>query len=41
MTFNENSHLVQFYVRKIKEGSITIDDVPNLFNLKEEVNKLI
>lgn len=41
MTFTENSFLVQLYVRKINEDAITIDDVPTLFNLKEEVDKLV
>ncbi|WP_281420481.1 hypothetical protein [Tissierella simiarum] len=41
MTFTENSYLVKFYIRKINEGTISKDDVPSLYNLKEEVEKMI
>lgn len=41
MTFTVDSYLVKFYVRKISEGSITKEEVPSLFNLKEEVNRLL
>lgn len=40
MVFTADSYLVNLYARKIREGSITINDVPILFNLKEEVVKL-
>ena len=41
MIFTENSYLVKFYIRKINEGAITKEEVPALFNLQEEVNKLL
>lgn len=40
MTFNENSYLVQFYVKKINEG-LPREDVPNLFNLRDVVYSII
>ena len=39
--FNEKSGLVQIWVRLIKQGSKTIDDVPNISNLREVVESLI
>lgn len=39
--FNENSGLVLVWVSLIKEGKYTIDDVPNLSNLKEMVIKVL
>lgn len=39
--FTENSGLVKIWVRYIKNGIYTIDNVPNLSNLKEEVQQLI
>ena len=33
--FNENSGLVLVWVRLIENGTYTIDQVPNLSNLKE------
>lgn len=39
--FNEKSGLVQIWVRLIKQGSKTIDDVPNISNLREVVKSLI
>jgi hypothetical protein len=38
--FNEHSFLVKLYARKINNGEITLIDVPELFNLKEEVTRL-
>lgn len=35
--FNENSGLVQVWVRLIKQGLYTINNVPNLSNLREVV----
>lgn len=35
--FNENSIVVQAWVRKIKEGAVTFDDVPALSNLRDVV----
>ena len=40
MTFNENSYLVQFYVKKINEG-LPREDVPNLFNLREVISEIL
>lgn len=37
MFFNENSALVQLYVKNIREEKITRDDVPNLLNLQDIV----
>lgn len=39
--FNENSAIVNTWVRAIKSGSKTFKDVPNLFNLKEVVKKVV
>ena len=39
--FNENSGLVKVWVRLIKTGTYTINDVPELFNLKEMVEYVI
>lgn len=41
MTFSADSYLVKFYIRKINEGAISKEEVPSLFNLKDEVNKLL
>lgn len=35
--FNENSGLVKIWLRLIQNGSHTIDDVPNISNLREVV----
>ena len=37
MTFNEDNYLVQLYVKKIREDGFRLEDVPNLFNLREVV----
>ena len=39
--FNESSALVALWVKKIKQGVITRDDVPALFNLREMVNQIL
>ena len=39
--FNQNSFLVKLWARKINEGEVTLDNVPQLFNLKEVVEELI
>ena len=39
--FTKNWNIVQLYVRKIRDGEITIDDVPNLFNLREVVAEVL
>ncbi|KIE47564.1 hypothetical protein U732_2937 [Clostridium argentinense CDC 2741] len=41
MSFTVDSYLVKFYVRKINAETIIKGEVPSLFNLKEEVNKLL
>lgn len=41
MNLTANSFLVQLHVKKINEGVISKEDVPVLFNLKEEVYKLV
>lgn len=41
MFFNENSALVQLYVKRIREGNTTREDVPNLFNLREVVFEVL
>lgn len=39
--FTKDSHLVKLYSRKVNEKEITFAEVPNLFNLRNEVQKLI
>ena len=39
--FNENSGLVQVWVTLIKQGTYTLDQVPNLSNLREIVSGLV
>ena len=39
--FNENSGLVLVWVRLINLGTYTIDQVPNLSNLKEMVQTVL
>lgn len=39
--FNEASALVKIYARNIKNGNLTLDQVPNLFNLKAVVSEVI
>ena len=39
--FTENSQLVQTWVRLVKAGKDTKDQVPNISNLKEMVNKAL
>lgn len=35
--FTEKSIVVQAWVRKINQGAVTFDDVPNLSNLRDVV----
>lgn len=37
MVFTKDSFSVQFWVKRVKEGNATREDVPNLFNLIEVV----
>ena len=39
--FNENSGLVQVWVRLIQNGTYSLNHVPNLSNLKDVVNSII
>ncbi|MEH6944769.1 hypothetical protein [Bacillus sp. JJ722] len=39
--FNENSIVVQAWIRKIEQGAVTSDDVPALFNLREVVATIL
>jgi hypothetical protein len=39
--FNENSGLVKTWTHLIEEGQYTIDDVPNLSNLREVVESVV
>ena len=39
--FNEHSGLVKIWVRYIKSGDKTLEDVPNLSNLREVVGGLV
>lgn len=41
MTFNEKSGLVQVWVTLIKKGIYSIDQVPELSNLKTVVRKVL
>lgn len=38
--FNENSGLVQIWIRLIQTGEYSINDVPSLSNLKEIINSM-
>lgn len=39
--FDKNSGLVQVWVRLITSGAKTLDDVPNISNLKEVIQSLL
>lgn len=39
--FNQNSGLVKVWVSLILAGTYTLDDVPNLSNLKQVVTQVI
>ncbi len=39
--FNANSSLVKLWSRKVRDGEVTLTEVPKLFNLNEEVEKVI
>lgn len=39
--FNENSAVVECWVRLVKSGTYQLEDVPNLSNLKEVVTRLV
>ena len=39
--FNENSGLVNIWVRNIKDGNVTREQVPKLSNLQEIVYKIL
>lgn len=39
--FNSSSYLVKLYVRKVNEKEITLEETPHLFNLYDEVERLV
>lgn len=39
--FNENSALVKIWVRNIREGKNSREDVPQLFNLRDVVYSIL
>lgn len=41
MVFTKDSGLVRVWVNLIKNGYRTLDEVPNLYNLKEVVKEII
>ena len=41
MVFTENSGLVKVWVSLILNGTHTLDQVPDLFNLKEVVTQVV
>lgn len=41
MVFTADSYLVKIWVGKVKDGSVTKEDVPNLYNLREVVYSLV
>ena len=41
MVFTTESFLVKIWVGKVKDGSITKEEVPNLYNLREVVYSLV
>jgi hypothetical protein len=41
MTFTENSGLVKTWVKYIRLGEKTVDNVPNIYNLREVVASII
>jgi len=41
MVFTENSGLVKVWVSLVLNGTYTLDQVPNLFNLKEVVTQVV
>ena len=41
MTYTKDSYTVQFYIKKIEDGTITRDGVPKLLNLQEVVYSIL
>ena len=41
MTFTRDSFSVQFWLKRIRKGNATREDVPNLFNLREVVFEIL
>ena len=41
MTYTESSYTVIFYVGKVRSGAITRDEVPNVYNLREVVFRVL
>lgn len=40
MTFTKNSGLVKIWLGRVQSGASTIEQVPNIFNLREIVKEL-
>jgi hypothetical protein len=41
MVFTRDSFSVQFWLKRIREGNATREDVPSLFNLRDVVYSII
>lgn len=41
MTFTNESQIVRNYILLVEQNVMAVDDVPNLFNLKEVVENVI
>jgi len=41
MVFTRESFSVRFWLKRIREGKATREDVPNLFNLRDVVYSII
>lgn len=41
MTFTKDMQIVKNYILLVNQGIKTLDDVPNLFNLREVVENVI
>lgn len=41
MVFTRDSFSVQFWLKRIREGNVTREDVPSLFNLRDVVYSII
>lgn len=39
--FNANSQLVKTWVRLVQGGQFTVDEIPNLFNLRDVVKSVL
>jgi hypothetical protein len=41
MVFTRESFSVQFWLKRIREGKATREDVPSLFNLREVISEIL